>query len=282
MSKILLVNNATAVAGAVAGTKDPTGVDPGRIAAFDADNFDGGTLNLAPTERTTAERVVFVQGGETPIFSPVFNVADIKASQINEAVYDAPVNQVTIVTITFGSETAGTATLRVVRADAGFMPHERVTVETEFDSTNDTVTDVVNALATAINNDSQTFVTATPAGSNILLTGNGGNISFETSLDGSTSNWTINVSNDPDIGNGTSDHVSAIEQLAYGGNYTNRIYLPVTPPSYVVAGAEYDLFTVRIPTNTTPNISSANRYVELILAVQTPATGIDLPKFFGV
>lgn len=279
MSKILLVNNNAAVFGVTNPvTTDPSAVPSARVAAFNADNFGAGTLNLAIA--STAEKVVFVQGGETPIFSPVFNVADIKASQVNEAVYAAPVNQVTTVTVDVSTENTGTAVLRVVRADAGFMPHERVTVETDVEGK--TATQVATALAAAINNDPQTFVSAAGSGANIVLTGTSGNISFETSLDEFTSDWTIAATTAPNIGNGTSDHVSAIEQLAYGGNYTNRIYLPVTPPSYVVAGSTYDLHTVRIPTNTTPNISSANAYVQLIIATTAGATGIDLPTFFGV
>jgi hypothetical protein len=281
MSKILLINNETNVPAPAAGVTNPSEVAEAEVVAFNVDDYSTGTLDLDAA--TTVDRVVFVQGvptGETPIFSPVFNVSDIKyASQVKTTAYQAPVAQVTTVTVDVTTENTGVATLRVVRADAGFMPHERVTVETTLDGK--TATQVAAALVVALNNNSQTFVTATSSGAAITLTGATG-VSFETSLDDYTNDWTIAATTTPNFGTGTTEHVSNLEQIAYGGNYTNRIYLPVTPPSYVVAGKNYNLTTVRIPTNTTPNISSANAYVELIIAVTAGGTGINLNTFFGV
>lgn len=281
MSKILLLNNTDNVPAPAGSVNDPTEVTAGEVVAFNVDDYSTGTLNL--NAAATVDRVVFVQGvpsGETPIFSPVFNVSDIKyASQVKTTAYQAPAEQVTTVTVNVTNEKTGVATLRVVRVDTGFMPHERLTVETTLDGK--TATQVGDELAAAINNANEDFVSASATTGVITLTGAAG-VSFETSLDDYTNDWTIASVAFPELGTGSSEHVSNLEQIAYGGNYTNRIYLPVTPPSYVVAGKNYDLTTVRIPTNTTPNISSANAYVELIIAVTAGATGINLNTFFGV
>lgn len=281
MSKQLLVNNANAVPAAAAGVESPADVAEGRIAAFNADDFSAGTLDLTST--TDAERIVFVQGGkEDAIISPVFNVKDIQPSQLNEQEYVAPVNQVTTVTAATGS---GFATVRVVQAggttdpyQGGFKPHQRITVEVKLDGK--TATAIAEELAKLINKARPGFVSASNSGADLVITGKLG-VSFETQTDDEASGWAIAATTAMNEGTGTSLHIRNIEELAYGGNFTNRIYLPVQPESYVVDGETYDLFVVRVPTNTTANISSANKFLDVYLAVQATATGIDLPVFFG-
>ena len=274
MSKQLLVNNANAVPAAAAGVTSPADLEEGRIAAFDADNFAGGTLDLtAPVE---AENIIFAQGaaeGEDPIMSQAFKVSDVKAEQVNEQEYVAPVAQTTTLTPEAGT---GFAYVRVVRVDAGFKPHERITVEVKLDDK--TPAEIAEELANKINKARPNFVSAEEDTGTLVITGELGT-SFETQTDEEAEGWEIE-STAPNFGNGTSEQVKHIEQLAYGGNYTNRIYLPVVPKSYV-EDTDYDLFTVRVPTNTTANISSANKYKDLIIAVHNAATGIDLPIFFG-
>ncbi|MEX0596192.1 MAG: hypothetical protein WD512_06790, partial [Candidatus Paceibacterota bacterium] len=186
-----------------------------------------------------------------------------------------PVAQVTTVTPATGT---GEAIVRVVRADLGYQPHERVTSSVTI--TGKTKAEITDAFVTLINGDNQDFVTASKDGSdNLALTGAIGT-SFETSTDELASTWTIAATTTPEPGTGTSAQVANLEEIAYGGNYINRIYLPITPPSYVVDGETYDLFTILVRTNTTPNISKSNKYLELRLAVQATASGIDLPEFF--
>lgn len=274
MSKQLLVNNANAVPAAAAGTTSPADVAEGTIAAFDADNFAGGTLDL--TALATAENIVFVQGAgaeDDPIMSQVFKVSDITPERLNERAYVAPVAQVTTITPATGS---GVAYVRVVRVDTGFKPFERITVETKIDDK--TLPQIAQDLADKINKARPNFVTASVDTNDLVITGDIG-VSFETQTDEEAEGWTI-AATAPNFGSGTYAQLKNIEEVAYGGNYTNRIYLPVAPPSYV-QNTNYDLFTIRIPTNTTPNISSANKYKDLILAVHNVASGIDLPVFFG-
>lgn len=274
MSKQLLVNNANAVPGAAAGVTSPADVPDGRIAAFDPDNFAGGTLDLT-LNQPDLEKIVFVQGGDSPIISPVFKLEDIKPTQINEQEYVAPVAQVTTVTPEAGT---GFAYVRVVQVSEGYRPHERITVEVKLD--NKTPAEIATELANKINNARPNFVSAAENAGTLVITGEL-ETSFETQTDEEAEGWAIAATTTPNFGTGTSAHVKAIEELAYGGNYTNRIYLPVTPDSYVVDGETYDLFTIRVPTNTTPNISSANKYLDIILAVQATATGINLPAVFN-
>jgi hypothetical protein len=275
MSRQLLINNATAVPAASGSVNDPSELAEGRIGVFNADDFSAGTLDL--TSFADADRVLFAQGakpGEEPLMSPVFSIEDIKASQVSSRAYVAPVAQVTTVTAATGT---GTATLRVVKVSDGFKPHKRITVET--DITGMSAAEIATDLAAKINKAKPNFVTATTSTANIVLTADTES-SFETGTDDSASGWTIAATTTPNFGSGTAAHIAAIEEIAFGGNYINRIYLPTTPPSYAL-NTNYDLFTILIPTNTTPNISKSNKYHELRLAVQATATGIDLPVFFG-
>lgn len=281
MSRQLLINNATAVPAAAAGVTDPSEVAEGRIAAFNADAFADGTLALdAPLTDVngllTVERLVFVQGaasGEEPLISPVFNVRDIKESQVSSKAYVAPVAQVSTVTAATGS---GVAYVRVVKVSDGYKPHQRITVEV--DLTDKTAADIATELSTKINKAKPSFVTATTGTADLILTADIG-VSFETSLDGSAEGWTLVATTAPNFGSGTAAHIAALEEEAFGANFTNRIYLPVSPVKYA-ADDTYDLFTILIPTNTTPNISNSNKYHELRLAVAATATAIDLSDFF--
>lgn len=276
MSKQILFNNATAVPAADATDTDPSDVAAGRIAAFDVDNFAGGTLALNEPLPEGVSRIQFVQGGasgEEPILSPIFNVEDIKASQLAHRPYLAPVAQVSTVTCATGT---GIATIRVVQVNTGFKPHQRITAEVNI--TGKTAGAIATEFANKINAVKPSFLVATTSTADLVLTGNIG-VSFETSKEGSAEAWTLAATTAPRFGSGTAAHVRQLEEEAYGANFINRIYLPVSPPQYAQA-LNYDLFTISIPTNTTPNISRGNKYFYLYLAVQATATGIDLEEFF--
>jgi len=274
MSKQLFINNATAVPAAAQGTTNPSAVDEARIAAFDADDFASGTLDLtAPFE---GKHVQFVQGGEgenDSIISSIINLKDVEG--VYEKPYAAPSAQATTVVPATGE---GTATVRVVETSAGFKPHKRVTVSVSLDGKSKA--QITDAFVEQFEEHYPKFVTATNGASdNLVLTGDIG-VSFETSLDDEAEDWDVS-SVAPDFGSGTAEHIANLEQVAYGGNYPNRIYLPIKPPSYA-EDSTYDLFTIKVKTSTTSNIGGPGQeYQEIILAVQATATGIDLPVFFG-
>lgn len=284
MSKQLLVNNdSTFLNGIVdtdaAGTGgedifSPTDVPEARVVAFNADYFSAGILNLEEPVPEGVENVIFVQGaaeGEDPIMSHVFKASDIE--DLNERAYEAPVAQVTTVVPETGT---GFAYVRVVRVDAGFKPHERITVESKLDDKS--LAEIAEDLANKINKARPNFVEASVDGNNLVITGDL-ETSFETQTDEEAEGWDV-TSTAPNFGTGTYTQVKNIEEIAYGGTYTNRIYLPVVPPSYV-ENLNYDLLTVRVPTNTTANISSANKFKDLIIAGENAVTDIDLATFFG-
>lgn len=287
MSRQLFINNADAVPGADTTAVNPADIAEARFAIFDADNFAGGTLD--PTAATSAKRVQFVQGGQgdnDAIISSIIDVDDVK--DVVEVDYIAPVAQVTTVTPEVGT---GFATIRVVRADGNPRPHERKTAEVKIDDL--TATEIAQAFADQLNEQFPDFVTASVSGSDLVLTGaidyqdasgQNGIVSFETSTDGEAEGWTVAATTTPNAGSGAGWQVEELEEIAYGGDYTNRIYLPVKPPKYADPASNYKLITVRVRTNTTENIAKSNKYQELMIAVVTGGTadGIDLATFFGV
>ena len=286
MSITLLINNADAVPAEDTTVTDPTGVTTARVAAFDADDYAGGTLDL--DSAFSGDRVQFVQGAaeNEEIITSIINVDDVVS--VDELDYVAPVAQVTTVTAETGT---GFATIGVVRADGNPRPHERLTAEVELDSK--TASAIATDFADQLNEQFPDFVTVTTSGADIIITGainyedasgQNGLVSFETFTDGEASGWTIASTTDPKAGSGADWQVSNLEEIAWGGDYNNRIYLPITPPSYVTDGEDYKLINIKVKTNTTPNIAKSNTEQQIIIALYdgNATDNIDLATFFGV
>lgn len=275
MSRQLLINNATAVPAADATDNEPNDIAEGRVAAFNPDDYAGGTLDF--NNPYAGEYIEFVQGtkaGELPLRTSLIKVSDIEA--VHHKAYVAPVAQVTTVVPVVGT---GTATLRVVRVDQGFEPHPRTTISVII--TGKTKAQITDAFVAEFNKSKPKFITASNSGNDLVLTGDIG-VSFATSSEDLAAAWAITATNAPNFGTGTPAHLKILEEYsqAQSLNYTQRINLPVTPDSYVLSGGTYDLFTILVRTNTTANIAKANEFQEITIAVQTPATGIDLDHFF--
>lgn len=275
MSRQLLINNATAVPAANGAVNAPDEVAEGRVAAFNPDDYAGGTLDF--TNPYGGEYIEFVQGtkaGELPLRTSLIKVSDIEA--VHHKPYVAPVAQVTTVVPATGT---GNATLRVVRVDQGFEPHPRTTISVVI--TGKTKEQITDAFVAEFNKSKPKFVTATKTGTDLTLTGDIG-VSFSTSSEELAAAWTITATAAPNLGTGTPAQLKILEEYsqAQSLNYTQRINLPVTPTSYIESAGTYDLFTILVRTNTTANIASQNKYQEITIAVENPATGIDLDHFF--
>lgn len=267
MRQILFNNNAT-VPGAIAFEN----LVAGRIYAFDADNM---TTSLPLGTLTTAERVVFVQGGLNAkhIFSPVIDVAAVRNAR--EVPYEAPVAQVTTIVPVVG---IGEAEIKIVEVSAGFKPHKRATANVRInDLTKEQITDKFVAL---LNKQYPKFFTASKTGTDITITGNLF-VSFETALDGVAIDWSRTVTTTPIFGTGTPQQAAAKEEEAWGANVLNRTYLPLTPERYA-ANQNYEFHQFEFKTTTTPNISLGNSYGEITIATSVDATGINLNTFFGI
>lgn len=294
MSRQLFINNADLVPGPDTTITNPADVPQGRVAIFNADDFSAGTLDPNAAAPAGVERVQIVQGGANENDAIISSIIEIdKVEDVVEKIYEAPVAQITTVSPATGT---GFATIRVVRADGSPRPHERKTAEVKIDGL--TATQIAEAFRDQLNAQFPDFVIASVSGADLVLTGainyegpdgQNGLVSFETSTDGEASGWTITATQAPNGGSGAGWQVANLEEVAYGGDYTNRVYLPVKPPSYAQVGSNYDLITVLYPTNTTPNIAKSNKYQELMVAVitggvegTTPSNGIDLATFFGV
>lgn len=279
MSRQLFINNADAVPAADPSITDPSEVPEATIVAFDADDFASGTLDL--TTATDAKNVVFVQGGKTGDDAIISSIIPVdKVHFAKKVKYVAPVAQVTTVT---AEEGTGFAMIRLVRVDTGYQPYERLTAEVKLDDYAD-ASAIATALANQINNSNHDFVTATTSGADLVLTGSE-EASFETATDGEAAAWDIVATTARNEGTGTSKQVKNLEEIAWGANYYNRVYLPITPPSYVEDGSNYDITTIEVRTNTTANIAKSNMYQKIDFAVITGGTdpaGIDLEAFFGL
>ena len=276
MSRQILFNNATAVPAASGSVNNPFEVAEARIAAFNPEDYASGTLDL--TAAYDGEFVEFVQGGKSghpPVRTSLIKVSDVE--YVKEAAYAAPVAQVTTIVPATGT---GIATVRAVQVNRGFKPFPKFS--TDVTITGKTKAQITDAFVALINARSPKFLTASKGGSdNLVLTADLG-VSFETGLDGLATAWGISATA-PNFGSGTAEQVKAFEEQAWGqhANYTQRIYLPVPPQSYA-ASANYDLHVIRVRTTTTRNIGGlAQKYQDIYFAIQTSATGIDLPVFFG-
>ena len=286
MSRQLFINNANAIPGADTNVVNPADVAEARVALFDVDDFAGGTLD--PTSLTSAKRVQIVQGGANEndaIISSIINVDDVV--EVVEKDYVAPVAQVTTVTAETGT---GFASIVVVRADGSPRPQGRLTAEVKLDGK--TAAAIATEFATQLNKQFPDFVTVTTNAADIVITANlnvegavaNGIVAFDTALDGEASNWTKAATTAAKGGTGTGAQVRALEEVAKGSNYLNRIYLPIAPPFYANTSSNYKLITLKVKTNTTPNIARSNMYQEITIALVTGGTvdGIDLNTFFGV
>lgn len=275
MSRQLFVNignftASTSFADAIAGNATPV------VNVFDVDNIAGGSLDL--TEPCEAKRIQIVQRpkpNEAPVLSGIINLSDVKET-VSKA-YVAPVAQVTTVTTATGT---GEAVIRVVNL-RDYKPHPRITASVMLDGK--TKAQITDAFVKALNKQFPKFVTASKDGSdNLVLTGNIG-VSFMTATELNASGFTITATATPNLGSGTAEHLKKLESESQGlgENFTNRIYLPITPPSYVDPALTYDMHKILVKTTTTPNISKGHQYLEVTIAAAAGNTGIDLPVFFG-
>lgn len=273
--KLVLFNNATAVPAADADVDYPSAVASGRIAAFNADDFAAGTLDLTTSvfgqQSGAIKKVVFVQGtGADAVQLPAIDVSKVR--NVKNVVYAAPAAQVTDVTL---ATLTGSITLKVVRVDPGFRPNSTASVDVTV--TGLTLAQIATAFVAALNAHRNKFFTAAVQDTTkIRITGDAG-VSFQVAVDGVTP--TITAITAPTAGTGTEAQLKSLEEQAWGANVTNRIYLPILPDRY--ASGNYDLFTFEAPTNTTAEISKSNQWMEVTLAVTTTATAIDLEAFFA-
>lgn len=129
MNRLVLFNNNNTVDAGSAGVTDPTEVPDQQIAIFDADNLEGGTLDL--TGANAAERMLIVQGDDK---NP-FVTQEIKKDDIVRVLtkdYQAYVQQVTHVGFSgsgsFGiSANEGDVYVKLTRLDKGFEQFPRAT-----------------------------------------------------------------------------------------------------------------------------------------------------------
>lgn len=277
MRQILFNNNQT-----VPGATAYGSLVEGRVYVFDADNM---ATSLAMNVATTAKEVIFVQGGKNGkhIMSAPIKVADVKS--VGNNTYVAPVPQITTLTPNFTTTVpAGEGTVRLVRSDSGFRPNERITATVTF--TGKTREAIVDEFVTLINKAHPKFVTASRSGagdtSALVLTANS-RMAFNTSTEDLAGDFTIAATQAANFGSGTYADVSELEEIAWGANVLNRIYLPVFAERYAQSGTNYDMYQFEFKTTTTPNIAKSNEYGLVTIAVATGGVtpGIDLATFFG-
>lgn len=247
------------------------------INAFDADNVGGGSLDLTEALDPAIKRIQFTQRpqvGETPVLTPVINVADVV--NVKKTVYVAPAPQVTTVTPVEG---IGEVRMTFTKLSTGFRPDETFSVVVDITELADAEA-IGDAFRAAINGTKKNDFIAASGTTTLILTASLG-VSFHTALKGA--GWAIAATDTPNFGSGTFAQVKNLEEdsIARGGFYYQGGSLPVYPPRYADATKTYDLYVLEYKTTTTPNISKGHEYATVYLALQAGATGLDLEEVFN-
>lgn len=110
--------------------------------------------------------------------------------------------------------------------------------------------------------------------------------SFRTALSEDFGDTEIQATATPKSGSGSYEQIADLERNTQGGQSFYHRATPFQaekPEFFADSSTDYDMVTVRVRTNTTPNIAKSNKYVDYILAWDTGASiGTQLETFFGV
>lgn len=257
-------------------------VDENKIALFNADTLSGGSLSLTAAA-TGVSNFVIVQGG--PGNSVVFRTPILERSKIERVRTVAAATPAAQLTTLSGFPTPVVGeeyTIKVVDVTNGYEPYPVQSVSVT--ATTTTTGDLLNALRDGINNHPRSLVTAAVNASTLELTGAIPSLatqegihtdaaplaqSFSTSLSSNLDVVTIGATTVPTFGSGSYNQVRYLEENAQAGQgflYRMTPFQAEKPVFFANSGLTYDLVSILYRTNTTPNISSSNKYVEYILA----------------
>ena len=285
MSRSIYIQSEATMAGN-ASVASPEAVAAGKLVILGADGEGQVGLNVLDT--ALPERFMLVRGttGEPARRSNLIYKKDIVG--VTFQAYRAPVPQVTTITPTAGSVASGPAGVKITRLDSGFEQYPRVSYEIDV-AAGDTVTqagDKIRAAITAakakavgINNHVRHIVVATGTTTIILTaivpdfhtigTAQQEWISFSTQLYGAAAGWTLASTTAPDPGSGSYAQVYEYENRSFGNLgflYTETPYSQ-RPAYHATSGVNYDLVTLHVKTNASPEINKGFAVHEHVIAV---------------
>jgi hypothetical protein len=216
----------------------------------------GFTILTPASTYGTSPEICFVQGtAGGNIFSPWINGKDIFSWAGQN--YAAQTAQVTTITLANNLTVAGNVTVKFTEVNNGVEQFRRKTYVVAL-ATNTIPANAAIAIAAAINADLPSWIaSAAPVGNTVVVTGTTFSLANSTELssfgtaseglDGSNG-MTIAVAAtaSPSLGSGDADVLSEYE-LSLQGNrgFYNRLVQPNTPPSYIVPGETYDLYSIQ-------------------------------------
>lgn len=286
MSRSIYIQNTTGIAAAAPAVINPDAVADGKVVLLGIDGE--GQISLDGADEAP-DRFHIVRGttGEPARRSSIINKEDIKRVTFEE--FRAAQPQITTVTPTAGSVASGTAGLKITRLDQGFEQYPRTNYEIQV-ADSDTATDICNKLrdaidaakanASTVNNTLRHVVEASGTATLVLTaidpglhsTGTAKRewISFSTQLYGeAVDGWTIASTQSPDPGSGTYEQVFVYENQSFGNYsfyYTETPYAG-RPSQHAQAGIEYDLVTLEVKTNASPEINKSFELHQHTIAV---------------
>lgn len=293
MKHIFFNNSSNAVYTGVNTYEEVGSASEARIAIFDADGTGVLSFDAGSTPDTSTDRIVIVQANNQEIItSPILEKKNIE--KVTYKLYQPSTEQVTTLS-TFPLPVVGEEyTIKVVDVTNGYEPYPVQSVSVT--ATTAVTADLLTALRDAINNHPRSLVTATATTTTLTLTGSIPSLatqegihtdaaplaqSFSTSLSSNLSGVDI-ASVAPTFGSGSAEQLRYLEENAQGGQgflYRMTPFQAEKPTFYAglnQGSAGYDLVSILYRTNTTPNISSSNKYVEYILAFQQAGTQADV------
>lgn len=110
--------------------------------------------------------------------------------------------------------------------------------------------------------------------------------SFRTALSEDFGDTEVQATQTPKTGSGSYAQLKFIEENSQGGlGLLHRMtpFKAEKPEFFADRNTNYDVVSILVETNTTPNIAKSNKYVELVLAYDEGANiGTQLETFFGV
>ena len=241
-----------------------TTLTAGQIAVVDPDN----ELKAATASSKRIHVVQYYSAEQPLMFSEPLVVDQIRA--ITKKDYVAPAKQVSTVSV------AG------ITAGEYYGVFVRETSEEDLDTQSrnyyqlkakdgETATQLAARFAALASTDPARIADVTSSGTTVTFTGRDFGQTFHVSTDSKTSFATATPTKVA-YGNGTTAQLKELESTVQGyRGLLNRVYLPDTPPSFVVAGTEYTTYVVEYTARHEQGYANQVKQTPQVLTIAIPA-----------
>lgn len=275
MSRSIFINNTSTVDDATSEYNNAAEVPAEQIAIIDIES--GRNVDLTASG-TAPDRMQIVQGVDDEedglIISQEIRKSDITGVTVEEHV--SPTHQVTEVSDISSPSKGDVYSIKFVEISQGFERYPRRNYEYVAKS-DDTTSDVVDALVDLINDDKRSFIKASNESDTLELTARDssnefikqfeGGLSFGTHLGNSLEDASIEVTETPSAGSGNYAQIRDLEELTAGNRgFYNRTHLPQTPTYFADKDTDYELVTIRHKNNAQIGLNTPFKESEITLA----------------